>query len=103
MKKKKSYYLDFGVLIIGAMLLLSFPARAQLVAGVSFDFLGDAAAAVTPVLEQIQTATDEAVKYAKEQVSQLKALLSSYFTKRNNVAEKVPGTKSFDEDSSVDI
>lgn len=100
MIKKGKFYLS--VLFISGMLCAASPARAQLVAGVSFDFLGDATAAVTPVMEQIQTGVDEAVKYVKEQVTKLKASLGSYFGKRKNAAEKVPGTKNFAE-SSVDI
>ncbi len=101
MRKNKKFY--FGVLLVSGMLGFGSPANAQLVAGVSFDFLGDAAAAVTPVLEQIQTAADEAVKYAKEKVTSLKAGLASYFSKRKNAAEKVPGTKGFAKNSSVNI
>ncbi len=48
MRKNKKFY--FGVLLVSGMLGFGSPANAQLVAGVSFDFLGDAAAAVTPVL-----------------------------------------------------
>ena len=101
MKKNRRFYL--GMLLVSIMLCFGTPARAQLVAGVSFDFLGDAAAAITPVFEQIQTGLDEAVKFAKEKVTKIKAKVASYFTKRNNAAEKVPGTKGFAEDSSVDI
>ena len=101
MKKNRRFYL--GMLLVSIMLCFGAPARAQLVAGVSFDFLGDAAAAITPVFEQIQTGLDEAVKFAKEKVTKIKAKVASYFTKRNNAAEKVPGTKGFAEDSSVDI
>lgn len=101
MKTKKSFYL--GLLLVSGMLFLGAPARAQLTFGVSFDFAGDAAGAVMPVVEQLQTAADEAVKFAKEKVTKLKASISSYFTKRKNAAEKVPGTKGFAEDTSVDI
>ncbi len=101
MKKNRRFY--FYTLLIAAVLCFGAPARAQLVFGASFDFLGDAAAAITPVFEQIQTAADEAVKFAKEKVTKLKAKIGSYFTKRKNAAEKVPGTKGFAEDSSVDI
>ncbi len=78
------------------------PSQAQLVAGVSFDFLGDAAASITPIFEQIQTKADEAIKFVKEKVTALKASIGSYFGKRKNAAEKVPGTRKFAE-SSVDI
>lgn len=71
MRKNSKFYL--GILLVSGMLGLSSPARSQLVGGVSFDFGGDAAAAITPVFEQIQTAADEAVKYAKEKVTKLKA------------------------------
>ena len=101
MRKNSKFYL--GILLVSGMLGLSSPARSQLVGGVSFDFGGDAAAAITPVFEQIQTAADEAVKYAKEKVTKLKASIGSYFTKRKNAAEKVPGTKQFAEETSVDI
>lgn len=100
MKKNSKFYL--GIMLVLSGLILSSPARAQLVGGVSIDFLGDAMSAITPVFEQIQTAADEAVKYAKEQLTSLKASLGSYFSKRKNAAEKVPGTKNF-ADSSVDI
>ena len=63
MKKNRRFY--FYTLLIAAVLCFGAPARAQLVFGASFDFLGDAAAAITPVFEQIQTAADEAVKFAK--------------------------------------
>ena len=98
MRKNSKFYL--GILLVSGMLGLSSPARSQLVGGVSFDFGGDAAAAITPVFEQIQTAADEAVKYAKEKVTKLKASIGSYFTKRKNAAEKVPGTKQFAEETS---
>lgn len=36
-------------------------------------------------------------------MTKLKASIGSYFTKRKNAAEKVPGTKQFAEETSVDI
>lgn len=101
MRKNSKFYL--GILLVSGMLGMSSPAHSQLVGGVTFDFAGDAAAAVTPVFEQIQTAADEAIKYAKEKVTKLKASIGSYFSKRKNTAEKVPGTKQFAEETSVDI
>ncbi len=101
MKTKKSFY--HSLLLVSGMLFLGVPARAQLTFGTSFDFAGDAAGAAMPVVEQLQTAADEAIKYGKEKVTSYKASLSSYFVKRNNAAEKVPGTKGFTEDTSVDI
>lgn len=92
MRKNSKFYL--GILLVSGMLGLSSPARSQLVGGVSFDFGGDAAAAITPVFEQIQTAADEAVKYAKEKVTKLKASIGSYFTKRKNAAEKSAGDQA---------
>ncbi len=101
MRKNNKFYL--GVLLVSLMLGVSSPAQSQLVAGATFDFAGDAAAAITPVFEQIQTMADEAVKFAKEKVTKLKARVSSYLGKLKNAVQKVPGTKQFAESSSVDI
>ena len=100
MKNRNKIYLVF-LLFLG-ILTMSSPAYSQLTGGVTFDFLGDASAAVTPVFEQIQTVADESIKFAREKLTALKASLGSYFSKRKNAAEKVPGTKKFAE-SSVDI
>ena len=99
--RKIKYYISVFLTI--TLVMSSAPANAQLVAGVSFDFLGDAAAAITPVFEQAQTVKDQVIVKVREKITSFKASLSKYFKKRKNVAEKVPGTKGFAEDSSVDI
>ena len=76
MNKKIKYYLS--VLLISGILFGASPSQAQLVAGVSFDFLGDAAASITPIFEQIQTKADEAIKFVKEKVTALKASIGLF-------------------------
>lgn len=98
--KKFSFYLAvfFSVFLISVT-----PAKAQLLFGVSFDFMGDAVAAITPVFEKAQTAKDQFIAKVKEKVTKFKAKLKSYFVKRKKVVDKIPGTKDFAENSSVDI
>ena len=83
MKKNRRFYL--GMLLVSIMLCFGAPARAQLVAGVSFDFLGDAAAAITPVFEQIQTGLDEAVKFAKEKMGFRNIVLGGHSLGSNKI------------------
>lgn len=92
MRKNSKFYL--GILLVSGMLGLSSPARSQLVGGVSFDFGGDAAAAITPVFEQIQTAADEAVKYAKEKVTKTEGKHRLLFHQTQKCGRKSAGDQA---------
>jgi len=95
-------YLSVILTAFAMQLVMLQPAKAQLVAGVSFDFPADAVAAMAPVFEQLQTIKDEVISYKRKLITDMKAKLSKYLGKPKTIIGKVPA-KKMAEKSSVDI
>lgn len=78
-------------------------ASAQLIAGATFDFSGDAKSAMQTVEAKMSSIEEEVVAKVKEGLTKVKAAVEKYAGKINKIVDKIPGSKDFDENSSVDI
>lgn len=100
----KSYVkIPLAVCLLTLVLLFSGSASAQLVGGATFDFSGDAKSTMQTVEAKLSAIQEEVVAKVKENVTKVKAAIEKYAGKINKVLDKIPGTKDFDEGSSVDI
>ncbi len=87
--------------LIVLTLLFARPASAQLIGGATFDFSGDAKSTMQTVEAKISAIQEEVVAKVKENVTKVKAFVEKYAGKINKVLDKIPGSKDFDESSSV--
>lgn len=100
----KSYVkIPLAICFLTLVLLFSGSASAQLIGGATFDFSGDAKSTMQTVEAKISAIQEEVVAKVKENVTKVKAAIEKYAGKINKVLDKIPGTKDFDEGSSVDI
>lgn len=95
--------IPLAVSLLALVLLFSGPVSAQLVGGATFDFSGDAKSTMQTVEAKLSAIQEEVVAKVKENVTKVKAAIEKYAGKINKVLDKIPGSKDFDEGSSVDI
>lgn len=100
MKNKK---ISFAVCLLVTGLFFSRPASAQLLFGATFDGAGDVKSTVQTVQAKLAAIQEQVVAVVKENVTKVKAGAEKYLGKITKIVDKVPGTKDFEEGSSVDI
>ncbi|MBQ8785171.1 MAG: hypothetical protein IJZ59_03905 [Alphaproteobacteria bacterium] len=93
----------FFSLCLVAVCLIIHTANAQLAAGASFDFSGEAGGTIQNIQQKITSFQEQVVAKVKKNVTKIKAGLEKYAGKINKLLGKIPGVKDADEGGSVDI
>ncbi len=93
----------FFSLTLVAVCLINSTANAQLVAGFSMDFSGEAGGVMQNIQQTLTTIQEDVVAKVKKNVTKIKAGIEKYAGKINKLLGKIPGVKEANEGGSVDI
>ncbi len=92
-----------AVCVVAGGLLISKPADAQLLFGISFDAKGDVKSTIQQVEQYLATVQEEVVAKVKEALTAVKSTVDKYKGSITRLVSKIPGTKDFDVAGSVDV
>mgnify|MGYP002623965950 CR=1 FL=1 len=92
-----------AVCVVAGGLLISKPADAQLLFGISFDAKGDVKSTIQQVEQYLATVQEEVVAEVKKALTAVKSTADKLKGSITKLVSKIPGTKDFDVASSVDV
>ncbi len=92
-----------AVCVVTGGLLMSKPADAQLLFGISFDAPGDVQSTIQQVEQYLATIQEEVVANVKKALTAVKSTTDKLRGTITKLVSKIPGTKDFDMGGSVDV